>query len=83
MTVHPGPPAENEHEIEPLVFPLMDDAKYNFNCSSGLRYEADHVFDCLREGKKESDVHSFDESLKTLEILDEVRRQIGVVYGQD
>ncbi|KAE9553383.1 hypothetical protein FO519_003393 [Halicephalobus sp. NKZ332] len=83
LIIHPGPRKQREPETEPLVFPLNDDAKYNFNFSSGLRYEADHVFDCLKEGKKESDVHSFDESLKILEILDEVRRQIGVVYRQD
>lgn len=33
-------------------FPLNDDAQYNFGPnSSGLRYETDHVYDCIMSGE--------------------------------
>uniref|UniRef100_A0AC34QV16 Gfo/Idh/MocA-like oxidoreductase C-terminal domain-containing protein n=1 Tax=Panagrolaimus sp. JU765 TaxID=591449 RepID=A0AC34QV16_9BILA len=84
LIVHKGPLTWKEPLPKPQEFLLNDDdGNYNFNNSSGLRYEIDHVHECLKKNLKQSPIHNFDESLKTLEILDEIRRQIGVVYGQD
>ena len=49
------------------------------NCT-GLRYEAQEVYSCLKEGRKESNIMPLDESLVVMEIAEEVMRQIGVVY---
>ena len=49
------------------------------NCT-GLRYEAQEVYTCLKEGKKESNIMPLEQSLIVAEIADEVLRQLGVVY---
>ena len=49
------------------------------NCT-GLRYEAQEVHTCLKQGKRESSVMPLDESLVVIEVAEEVMRQIGVVY---
>lgn len=49
------------------------------NCT-GLRYEAQEVYSCLRQGRKESSVMPLDESLVVIEVAEEIMRQIGVVY---
>jgi len=71
---------ENENEPEEYEYPLDDDGNYNFDKSSGLRYEADHVFECIREGEMESCVHGREESFKTIEVLDKIRAQLGITY---
>ncbi len=46
----------------------------------GLRYQAAEVGRLLRAGRLESDVMPLDETVSIMETLDEVRRQIGLVY---
>ncbi len=48
--------------------------------SQGLAHEAAHAMDRLRGGHLESDVIPLDVSVATMEILDEIRRQVGVAY---
>nr|XP_020448027.1 trans-1,2-dihydrobenzene-1,2-diol dehydrogenase [Monopterus albus] len=55
----------------------------NFLNSTGLRYEAEEVRQCLLKGLKESAVMSHADSLLLAELEDEIRRQVGVVYSQD
>uniref|UniRef100_A0A1A7X049 Dihydrodiol dehydrogenase (Dimeric) n=1 Tax=Iconisemion striatum TaxID=60296 RepID=A0A1A7X049_9TELE len=55
----------------------------NFLNSTGMRYEAEEVRQCLLKGLKESSVMSHADSLLLAEVEDEVRRQVGVVYSQD
>nr|XP_057945794.1 trans-1,2-dihydrobenzene-1,2-diol dehydrogenase-like isoform X1 [Doryrhamphus excisus] len=55
----------------------------NFMNSTGMRYEAEEVRQCLLKGLKESPVISHADSLLLAEVEDEVRRQVGVVYSQD
>ncbi|XP_003226235.1 trans-1,2-dihydrobenzene-1,2-diol dehydrogenase [Anolis carolinensis] len=57
--------------------------KMHFTNSTGLRYEAEHVRQCLRKGLKESPVLTHKDSLLISSILDEVRKQVGVSYPQD
>lgn len=49
----------------------------------GFQYEIEHVHECLRRDAKESPLFSMNESLRLQEIMDEVRRQIGLVYPMD
>jgi predicted dehydrogenase len=46
----------------------------------GMQHEAAEVMRCMRAGKLESDVLPLDETLAIMETLDEIRRQIGLVY---
>ena len=47
----------------------------------GMQYEAAEVNRCLREGLTESPVLPLDETLAIMDVLDEVRRQIGLDYS--
>ena len=46
-------------------------------------YEVAEFIDTIQSGKKESTINSLNNSLITMEILDEVRRQLGVVFPAD
>ena len=46
-------------------------------------YEIKEFIDLIEQGKQESSVNSWDNSLATMEIMDEVRRQLGVRYPAD
>ena len=46
----------------------------------GYDYEAQHVMQCLTEGKTESPLWSLDDSLNLMELLDAVRAEAGIVY---
>ncbi|XP_060705165.1 trans-1,2-dihydrobenzene-1,2-diol dehydrogenase-like [Hemiscyllium ocellatum] len=65
-------------------FPLPPPSQpLNFTNSTGLRYEADQVRQCLQKGLKECPELPLAESELIMSILDEARRQLGVVYAQD
>ena len=46
-------------------------------------YEVAEFIDLVLASKRESIINSHDNSLITLEIIDEIRRQLGVVYPAD
>jgi predicted dehydrogenase len=46
-------------------------------------YEVSEFIDLIANGKKESSVNSLENSLITIEILDEIRKQLGVVFPAD
>ena len=46
----------------------------------GLAHEARHAMARIRAGELESDVIPLATSLSTMELMDEIRRQIGVIY---
>ncbi|XP_068598600.1 trans-1,2-dihydrobenzene-1,2-diol dehydrogenase [Brachionichthys hirsutus] len=69
--------AETQYPVPEPCLPL------NFMNSTGMRYEAEEVRQCLLKGLKESPVMSHADSLLLAEVEDEVRRQLGVVYSQD
>ena len=46
-------------------------------------YEIKEFIDLVQSGKLESSINSLDNSLTTMEIMDEIRRQLGVVYPAD
>ncbi|XP_056622116.1 trans-1,2-dihydrobenzene-1,2-diol dehydrogenase [Triplophysa dalaica] len=65
-------------------YPVPDPAlPLNFLNSTGMRYEAEEVRQCLLKGLKESSRMSHADSALLAEIMDEARRQVGVVYSQD
>ena len=46
----------------------------------GLAHEAEHVMERIRAGHLESDVQTWDATLANMALMDEIRRQVGVVY---
>lgn len=61
-------------EAEDISTPTLKDEYY---------YEIAEFIDLILAGKRESTINSHENSLITLEIIDEVRRQLGVVYPAD
>jgi len=55
---------------------------FEFNCK-GYRYEAEEVMRCLAAGKKESDILPLSFSMDLMNLLDEIRKEINLVYPQD
>ncbi|HHU70563.1 MAG TPA: Gfo/Idh/MocA family oxidoreductase [Clostridiales bacterium] len=51
--------------------------------SNGYEYEAEEVNVCLRQGKKQSSIHSLNDTLDIMKILDEIRKQWGLKYPQE
>ncbi|XP_073706768.1 trans-1,2-dihydrobenzene-1,2-diol dehydrogenase-like [Garra rufa] len=65
-------------------FPLPEPGlPLNFHNSTGLRYEAEEVRRCLLNGLKESIKMPLSDSELLIEIMDEARKQVGVVFEQD
>ena len=56
---------------------------FTFPGSSGLYYEVEEVVNCLDKAVIESAECTHKESIITAQILDEIRKQIGVIYAQD
>ncbi|KAF2097601.1 NAD(P)-binding protein [Rhizodiscina lignyota] len=48
----------------------------------GMFWEADECYRCIRDGKKESDTIPLEETLVMMEVMDEVRKQNGLVYPE-
>jgi predicted dehydrogenase len=46
----------------------------------GLYFEADEAARCIRDGKLQSDIMPWEESIVIMEVMDEVRRQGGLTY---
>ena len=64
---------------------IEGDGKIIYPCSwegHGMHYETQEVLECLKANKIESDLHSHETSLDLISILDEIRKQIKVVYPQ-
>jgi dihydrodiol dehydrogenase / D-xylose 1-dehydrogenase (NADP) len=51
--------------------------------SEGLAYQAQHVRDCLAKGLTESPIVCHAETMLVAEIMEDVRKQVGVKYPQD
>jgi predicted dehydrogenase len=49
----------------------------------GLRFQVDEVHRCIREGRTESDVMPWAETLRLAGVMDDIRRQIGVRYPHE
>lgn len=77
---HLNCPTELIWEGKREVFPLPPPAEpLNYPNSTGLRYEAQHVRECLLKGLTESPVMTLAESELIAEMMDEARHQVGAV----
>ena len=64
-------------EVVKCIYPT-DPARKNWG--HGMYWEADEVARCLRDGKKQSESMTWEESAVIMETMDEVRRQGGLRY---
>ncbi len=51
--------------------------------NQGLAHEAAHAMERIRAGHRESDVIPLATTVSTMELLDDIRRQLGVVYPEE
>eukprot|EP00731_Ephydatia_muelleri_P016825 Em0009g1249a len=74
-------PSKLETPAGTLEFPLPSHCQpVNFRNSQGLVYEAEGFRECLLKGQKESDHMTLDHTQIVSDIMDEVMRQLDVVY---
>ena len=67
---------EGQDKADPI-----DERSFTFpGNGKGMYYEADEAARCLRDGKLESDGLTWEESVVIMEVMDEVRKQGGLVY---
>nr|CCA20664.1 dimeric dihydrodiol dehydrogenase putative [Albugo laibachii Nc14] len=66
-----------------FLLPTDDASKYEFEGSTGFKYEIEAVNDYLRQNKREASEFSWDDSILLQDIMDQVRHQIGVVYPEE
>jgi hypothetical protein len=50
---------------------------------NGYAYQVREVIRCLQSGDQESQLMPLDETIRILETMDEIRRQIGMHYPQE
>jgi len=48
--------------------------------TNGYNFEAEHVQQMLAEGRIESTVMNFEKSLELIDLLDDIREEIGLIY---
>ncbi|TVY41957.1 D-xylose 1-dehydrogenase (NADP(+)) [Lachnellula occidentalis] len=74
-------------KIEEVDCPIPSDpereGKDGKGWGHGMFWEADEAARCLRDGKVQSETLTWDESLVIMDVMDEVRRQGGVVYPKE
>ena len=63
--------------------PVPPGRTFNFMNSQGFLYEARAVMGAVRDGRTQLDEISGDETMRIMGILDEARKQVGVVYPEE
>ena len=66
-------------------YPLPNGFKYpmNFGNSEGFVYQCNEVIKCLNEGRTESPLNTWKDTQISMQIMDEIRQQIGLTYDAD
>jgi predicted dehydrogenase len=49
---------------------------------NGYNYEAEEVVKCIKEGKTQSELMSWDNSLELIDMLDSIRKETGIFYPE-
>lgn len=48
-----------------------------------MYYEIDHFIQCIKQKKGQSPINTFALSVQTMSVMDEARRQMGIIYPAD
>ncbi|KAG5971525.1 D-xylose 1-dehydrogenase (NADP(+)) [Claviceps digitariae] len=70
---------KGDGEVDVVECPIPVDTKKG-SWGHGMFWEADECARCLRDGRKQSDVMPWEESIVMMEVMEEALRQGGVVY---
>ncbi|KAI6214476.1 Trans-1,2-dihydrobenzene-1,2-diol dehydrogenase [Aphelenchoides besseyi] len=74
----------NREVVEHKTFPLDDERTFNYPNSSALHFEADHVYDCIKSGRTESEIMTLEASQLIHETVDELRQtHMKISFPQD
>ncbi|KAF2879363.1 hypothetical protein ILUMI_26810 [Ignelater luminosus] len=82
LTIKPTGGSDFSEETLKFDFPASS-AKYNYNNSVGLSYEAEEVRKCIQQGLLESPKVSHADSLELADLMDKLRKAAGTVFPQD
>ncbi|MEM8618319.1 MAG: Gfo/Idh/MocA family oxidoreductase [Actinomycetota bacterium] len=63
-----NPDVEPEHHVHP---------------NRGLAHEAEHAIERIRAGERQSDIVTWEATIAGMELMDEIRRQVGVIYPSE
>lgn len=74
-------PAQNANRGKVADFDF-ETKNFDIPAGHGMFWEADECARCIRDGKLESDVMSWNESMEVMKVMDEIRRQGGLVYPE-
>lgn len=77
---------ESDEKATTLDFPeprRPDQREFKFGDSQLMQHECVEVQRCLRAGETQSPIYTQKETLHIARLMDEVRRQVGVVYAED
>ncbi|KAF3002992.1 hypothetical protein E8E13_005378 [Curvularia kusanoi] len=75
-------PAQNERRAKLADFEVENKEFKIPGGGHGMFWEADECARCVRDGKLESEVMGWEESVQVMEVMDEVRRQSDLVYSE-
>ena len=63
-----------------LTYEQFEITKNYNHPAEGFQYEIDYVAECLRQGRKEPEIMTWDETIEVIEIMDGIRKQWGLKY---
>lgn len=75
-------PAQNANRGKLAVYDF-ETKRFDIPAGHGMFWEADECARCIRDGKLESDVMGWEESLAVMGVMDEVRLQGGLNYPEN
>jgi predicted dehydrogenase len=75
-------PAQNPNRGKLADFEF-ETKQFDIPAGHGMFWEADECARCIRDGKLESDIMSWEESLGVMKVMDEVRLQGGLDYPEN
>ncbi|KAG4434822.1 hypothetical protein IFR05_009693 [Cadophora sp. M221] len=78
-----GPAASVPKSIKIMVKDQEEKLLYFEHEGMGFYFEADAVAADILAGRKENDIMPLEESVRIIRIMDEIRKDAGVVYSQD
>ena len=48
-----------------------------------MYYEVEEFVNLVQQGKQESELNSYERSYQTMQVMDQIRKQIGLVFPND
>mmetsp|Transcript_87707 Transcript_87707/g.107483 ORF Transcript_87707/g.107483 Transcript_87707/m.107483 type:complete len:236 (+) Transcript_87707:106-813(+) len=77
--------SDNDGTETTIKYKLPNNFKYPmyYGNAQGLEYQCNEVIKCLDEGRIESPLNTWNDTQISMQIMDEIRKQIGLTYNAD